>query len=67
MRDHSLKHMCCYLSVLKNSLGPVKQQKPNITVSEAEVTLQNLQYIDARPHGQRSITAEWTQPRQEVI
>lgn len=56
-----------YLSVFENSLGSVEQQKTNVAVSEAEVTLQDLQHVDPRPHGQRRVTAEWMQPSQEVV
>lgn len=56
-----------YLSVFENSLGPVEKQKTNVTVSQAEVTLQDLQHIDARSHGQGRVAAERSQPSQEVI
>ena len=56
-----------YLSVFQNSLRVVEQQKTDIAVSEAEVTLQDLQHVDSRAHRERRVTAEWTQPSQEVV
>lgn len=43
MTAHECVSVCAhYLSVFENSLGPVEQQQTNITVSEAEVALQDL-------------------------
>lgn len=56
-----------YLSVFEDGLSPVEQQKTDVTVSEAEVALQDLQHGDARPHRQRRVAAERMQPSQEVI
>lgn len=56
-----------HLSVFENRLSPVEQQEPDVAVTQAEVALQDLQHVDARPHGQRRVAAEGMQPRQEVI
>lgn len=56
-----------YLSVFEDGLGPVEQQQPDVAVFEGEVILQDLQHVDAGPHGQRGVPAERTQPGQEVV
>lgn len=68
MADESrLPGYVCYLSVFENCLSSVEQEETDVTVLEAEVTLEDLQHVDPRPHGQRRVAAEWMQPSQEVV
>ena len=67
VRERLMSRGCVYLSVFEDGLSPVEQQQTHVAVSEAEVALQDLQHVDAGPHGQRGVTAEWMQPSQEVI
>lgn len=56
-----------YLSVLEDGLGPVEQQQAHVAVPQAEVALQDLQDVDARPHRQRQVAAERVEPSQKVV
>lgn len=56
-----------HLSVFENGLGPVEKQQTHVAVSQAEVALQYLQHVDARPHGQHRVAAERVQPGQQVV
>lgn len=73
-RDSSQKHpapasvvAATHLPVFENGLSPVEKQQAHVAVSQAEVALQYLQHVDARPHGQRRVAAERVQPGQQVV